>query len=135
MLLPMDRFSDPDIYLSIDKEVPDDNLASADFYDTSLGYDVMSIDKGKFKVNTTFYITVTCSRTDNCNYKINVQKTGDYTMSAGQRIRLFYREQAEELIYVKIPEINRGKSNYKNPYYRVIRELLHDGQDFSYVRR
>ena len=111
---PLDGLSDPDVFVSKNKPIPDDDLRSADDYDTSLGYDIVVIPKEKIQANDVFYITVLCS-SEKCRLRLNVEKTESYSMNSSETIHLYFSETAEEIVRIYIPP-----STPKNPITRII---------------
>ena len=105
---PLDGLSDPDVFVSRNTPVPDNDLSSADYIGASLGYDIIVVPKANISINDTFYITVYCS-SELCSLRLNVQRTDSYWMSAGSSVELYYRETAEEVIEVYIPPATSDK--------------------------
>lgn len=111
---PLDGLSDPDLYVTKNKPFTANQLIDADYYDTSVGYDIVVIPKENITANDTFYIAVTCV-SEVCKFRLNVQKTGSIWLRSSEAVRLFYREDAEEIIRVFIPP-----STPTNPITRII---------------
>lgn len=111
---PLDGRSDPDLYVSRNKPISANKLFDADWYDTSLGYDIVVIPKDNITANDVFYIAVYCS-SEVCKFRLNAQKTGAIWIRTSEAVRLFYREEAEEIVRVTVP-----KSTPANPITRIV---------------
>ena len=98
---PFDPISDPDIYVSRSNQYPN-STTNSDLSGSSSGYDMITINSQDITQNDTYHFGVKCSSVT-CNFTLRLQYTGEYYMSIGYTVRLFYRSTATEVLRLNIP--------------------------------
>ena len=98
---PFDPISDPDIFTSRTNKYPNSTMNS-DLYGISFGYDMITIDSQEINQNDTYYFGIKCSSLT-CNFTLRLQYTGEFYMSIGYTVRMFYSSTSSEVIKMNIP--------------------------------